>query len=442
MYLVVKTHERDRKQRMEQQKILEKVLEKANLNNAYKQVMRNKGAAGVDRMECSELLSYLKENGTQIRESIRNQSYQPMPVRRVEIPKEDGSKRKLGVPTVIDRLIQQATTQVLSPIYEKVFHSNSYGFRKGKSAHDAIRKALEYMNMGYNWVVDIDLEKFFDMVNHDKLISILNKEIKDGRILSLIRKFLVSGVMIGETTEETIIGTPQGGNLSPLLANVMLNELDWELEKRGLRFVRYADDCIILVRSRKAAERVMTSITKYIEDKLLLKVNRNKSKIGRPTDIKYLGFGFYCLFKEKKYKVKAHIKAVEKVVEKLKKLTRRSWGVSNEYKVKKIAEVLRGWINYYKIATLLTVSKRLDTMIRYRFRMCIWKHWKTPHNRYKNLVKLGVSEKNAASASCAHGYARICRTETICFAMSNKRLEKFGLLSAETYFCNVKCQVS
>ena len=168
----------------------------------------------------------------------------------------------------------------------------------------------------------------------------------------------------------------------------------------------------------------MTSITKYIEDKLLLKVNRNKSKIGRPTDIKYLGFGFYCLFKEKKYKVKAHIKAVEKVVEKLKKLTRRSWGVSNEYKVKKIAEVLRGWINYYKIATLLTVSKRLDTMIRYRFRMCIWKHWKTPHNRYKNLVKLGVSEKNAASASCAHGYARICRTETICFAMSNKRLEK------------------
>ena len=284
----MKTHERDRKQRMEQQKVLEKVIEKANLNNAYKQVMRNKGAAGVDGMECGELLSYLKRNGTQIRESVRNQSYQPMPVKRVEIPKDDGSKRKLGVPTVIDRLIQQATTQVLSPIYEKVFHNNSYGFRKGKSAHDAIHKALEYMNMGYNWVVDIDLEKFFDMVNHDKLISILNKEIKDGRILSLIRKFLVSGVMIGETTEETIVGTPQGGNLSPLLANVMLNELDWELEKRSLRFVRYADDCIILVRSRKAAERVMESITKYIEDKLSLKVNRNKSKIGRPTDIKYL----------------------------------------------------------------------------------------------------------------------------------------------------------
>lgn len=241
---MVEAHEKGRKQCMEKQKILiENILSKDNLNLAYKQVMRNKGAAGVDGMECEELLSHLRTNGTQIRESVRNQSYKPMPVKRVEIPKEDGSKRKLGIPTVTDRVIQQATAQVLTPIYEKRFHRNSYGFRTGKSAQQAVQKSVEYMNEGYNWIVDIDLEKFFDTVNHDKLISILNKIIKEGGVLSLIRKFLVSGVMIGEQVEETDLGTPQGGNISPLLANVMLNELDWELDRRGLRFVRYADDC-------------------------------------------------------------------------------------------------------------------------------------------------------------------------------------------------------
>lgn len=424
---------------MEQQILLDKILSKDNLNSAYKHVIRNKGAAGVDGMECAELFSHLRKNGTQIRESIRKQSYKPMPVRRVEIPKEDGSKRKLGVPTVTDRMIQQAIAQVLSPMYEARFHNDSYGFRNGKSAQEAVKKALEYMNQGFNWIVDLDLEKFFDKVNHNKLMSVLNKVIKDGKTLSLIRKFLVSGVMVGELVEETELGTPQGGNLSPLLANVILNELDWELDKRGLRFVRYADDCVIFVRSQKAAERVMESVTRYIEDKLLLKVNRIKSKIGRPTDIKYLGFRFYNLFKEKKYKATAHKKSIDKVVSKLKKLTCRKWGVSNSVKAQKIAEVLRGWINYYKIGTILSITRRLDTMIRYRFRMCIWKHWKTPHNRYKNLVKLGVSEKNAACAAAAHGYARICRTESVCYAMSNARLSRFGLISAEEYFCRVKC---
>ena len=270
--------------------------------------------------DCSLIL---RANGTQLRESVRNQSYKPMPVKRVEIPKEDGSKRKLGIPTVKDRMIQQAISQVLGPIYERKFHANSYGFRPGKSAQQAVLKAVEYMNEGYNWVVDLDLEKFFDTVNHDKLISILNKEIKDGKVLSLIRKFLVSGVMVGEQMEETEIGTPQGGNLSPLLANIILNELDWELEKRKLKFVRYADDCIILVRSQKAANRVMESITRYIESKLILKVNRKKSKIGRPTEIKYLGFTFYNQFKEKKYKAKAHEKSIQKVVKRLKLLTSR-----------------------------------------------------------------------------------------------------------------------
>lgn len=420
-----------------QSTIIEDILSKDNLNRAYQQVIKNKGAAGVDGMECEGLLSHLRANGTQLRESVRNQSYKPMPVKRVEIPKEDGSKRKLGIPTVKDRMIQQAISQVLGPIYERKFHANSYGFRPGKSAQQAVLKAVEYMNEGYNWVVDLDLEKFFDTVNHDKLISILNKEIKDGKVLSLIRKFLVSGVMVGEQMEETEIGTPQGGNLSPLLANIILNELDWELEKRKLKFVRYADDCIILVRSQKAANRVMESITRYIESKLILKVNRKKSKIGRPTEIKYLGFTFYNQFKEKKYKAKAHEKSIQKVVKRLKLLTSRKWSVNNAYKAQKISEVLRGWINYFKIGSILTVTRKLDRILRYRFRMCIWKHWKTPQNKFKNLVKLGVGERNTAKATWSHGYAQICHSEAVCYAMSNARLAKFGLLSAETYFVKV-----
>ena len=420
-----------------QSMIINNILSNDNLNRAYKQVVKNKGAAGIDGMECEALFSHLRTNGAQLKESIRNQAYNPLPVKRVEIPKEDGSKRKLGIPTVTDRLIQQAVAQVLTPIYERIFHRNSYGFRPEKSAQQAVLKAVEYMNDGYNWVVDIDLEKFFDTVDHNKLISILNKEIKDGKVLSLIRKFLVSGVMVGEHMEETEIGTPQGGNLSPLLANIILNELDWELEKRKLKFVRYADDCIILVRSQKAAQRVMDSITKYIESKLLLKVNRKKSKIGRPIEIKYLGFTFYNQFNAKKYKAKAHEKSVQKVVRKLKQLTSRRWGVSNSVKAQKIAEVLRGWINYFKIGSILTVTRKIDTMLRYRFRMCIWKHWKTTQNKYKNLVKLGVGSRNAARAAWSHGYARICRTEAVCYAMSNARLARFGLLSAEAYFVKV-----
>ena len=440
---MVEAHERERKQRMEKQRIfIDDILSNENMNRAYKQVIKNKGAAGIDGMECNDLLSHLKVNGHQLRESIRNQSYKPMPVKRVEIPKDNGSKRKLGIPTVTDRMIQQAAAQVLTPIYERKFHTNSYGFRPGKSAQQAVLKAAEYMNEGYNWVVDIDLEKFFDTVEHDKMISILNKEIKDGKTLSLIRKFLVSGVMVGEQMEETEIGTPQGGNISPLLANILLNELDWELESRGLRFVRYADDCIILVRSEKAATRVMKSVTKYIENVLRLKVNKDKSRIGRPTEIQYLGFAFYYQFQEKKYRMKVPKKSLDKVMKKVRKLTSRKWSVSNSYKAKKIAEVVRGWINYFKIGSILTVTRKLDTVIRYRFRMCIWKHWKNPKTRYKNLVKLGISKKNARCAAGFHGYARVCRTKTVCYAMSNARLKKFGLLSAEEYLCKARCQVN
>ena len=376
---MVGTHEKERKQCMEEQGIfIERILSNENMNRAYKQVKKNKGAAGIDGMECADLLSHLKVNGQQLRESIRNQSYKPMPVKRVEIPKADGSKRKLGIPTVTDRMVQQAAAQVLTPIYER-------------------------------------------------------------KILSLIRKFLVSGVMVGEQIEETEIGTPQGGNISPLLANILLNELDWELESRGLKFARYADDCIIFVKSEKAAARVMESVTKYVENVLRLKVNRGKSKMGRPTEIQYLGFAFYYQFQEKKYKIKVPKKSLDKVMKKVRKLTSRKWGVSNSYKAQKIAEVVRGWINYFKIGSILTATRRLDTVIRYRFRMCIWKHWKNPKTRYRNLIKLGVSKKNAKSAAGFHGYARVCRTETICYAMSNARLKKFGLLSAEEYFCQTRC---
>ena len=416
---------------------MEQILSSDNLNRAYLQVVRNKGAEGVDGMKYTELKEHLAKNGEIIKEQLRTRKYKPQPVRRVEIPKPDGGVRNLGIPTVTDRFVQQAIAQVLTPIYEEQFHDQSYGFRPNRCAQQAILTALDRMNDGNDWIVDIDLEKFFDTVDHNKLISILNKEIKDGKVLSLIRKFLVSGVMVGEHMEETEIGTPQGGNLSPLLANIILNELDWELEKRKLKFVRYADDCIILVRSQKAAQRVMDSITKYIESKLLLKVNRKKSKIGRPIEIKYLGFTFYNQFNAKKYKAKAHEKSVQKVVRKLKQLTSRRWGVSNSVKAQKIAEVLRGWINYFKIGSILTVTRKLDTMLRYRFRMCIWKHWKTPQNKYKNLVKLGVGSRNAARAAWSHGYARICRTEAVCYAMSNARLARFGLLSAEAYFVKV-----
>ena len=421
---------------MEEQGIfIERILSNENMNRAYKQVKKNKGAAGIDGMECADLLSHLKVNGQQLRESIRNQSYKPMPVKRVEIPKADGSKRKLGIPTVTDRMVQQAAAQVLTPIYERKFHENSYGFRPGKSAQKAVLKAVEYMNEGYNWVVDIDLEKFFDTVEHDKLISVLNKEIKDGKILSLIRKFLVSGVMVGEQIEETEIGTPQGGNISPLLANILLNELDWELESRGLKFARYADDCIIMVGSEMSANRVMRNISRFIEEKLGLKVNMTKSKVDRPNGLKYLGFGFYFDSRAHQFKAKPHAKSVAKFKKRMKGLTCRSWGVSNSYKVEKLNQLIRGWINYFKIGSMKILCAKLDANIRYRLRMCIWKHWKTPQNRAKNLMKLGIDRITAYKVGyCSRAYAHVCSCGAVNIAITNKRLASFGLISMLDYY--------
>ena len=283
----------ERKQRMDTSSLMEQILSKDNLNVAYLQVVRNKGAAGVDGMTVEELGAYLSKNGENIREQLRTRKYKPQPVRRVEIPKPDGGTRNLGVPTVVDRFVQQAVAQVLTPIFEEQFHDHSYGFRPNRCAQQAVLKALEMMNEGHSWIVDIDLAKFFDTVDHDKLMTIFGRTIKDGDVISLVRKFLVSGVMIDDEYEDTIVGTPQGGNISPLLANIMLNELDKELEARGLDFVRYADDLIIMVGSKQAAERVMKSVTRFIENKLGLKVNAEKSKVDKPKGIKYLGFGFY-----------------------------------------------------------------------------------------------------------------------------------------------------
>lgn len=328
-----------------EERLLEQMLHFTNLQTAYERVVKNKGAVGIDGVEYTELGAYLGKYGKEIKEQIRNKKYKPQPVKRVEIPKADGGVRNLGIPTVVDRFIQQAILQVLTPIYEPKFHEHSYGFRPKKCCEMAIIKVLEYMNDGFHWIVDIDLEKFFDNVNHDKLITLIMKDVKDGEIVSLIRKYLKSGIMINDEYRESVIGTPQGGNLSPLLSNIMLNELDKELEARGLNFVRYADDCIILVGSSKAADRVMENVFKFIEKKLGLKVNMTKSKVSKPNEIKYLGFGFYKDLTDGLWKAKPHEKAIQKLKMKLKKLTQRSWSVEMDYRLGKIKQCIVGWVN-------------------------------------------------------------------------------------------------
>ena len=432
---VVNSSETERNERMDTSSLMEQILSKENLNTAYLQVVRNKGAEGVDEMKYTELKEHLAKNGEIIKEQLRTRKYKPQPVRRVEIPKSDGGVRNLGVPTVTDRLVQQAIAQVLTPIYEEQFHDHSYGFRPNRCAQQAIITALDMMNDGYDWIVDIDLEKFFDTVNHDKLMTLIGKTIKDGDVISITRKFLVSGIMVDDEYKESVIGTPQGGNLSPLLANIMLNELDKEMEQRGLNFVRYADDCIIMVGSEMSAKRVMRNLTKFIEEKLGLKVNMTKSKVDRPNGLKYLGFGFYFDSRAHQFKAKPHEKSVAKFKTKMKQLTCRSWGVSNTYKVQKLNELIRGWINYFKIGSMKTLCAKMDSNIRYRLRMCIWKHWKTSQNREKNLVKLGIDRNTARRVAYTGArIAYVCNKGAVNVAINNKRLASFGLISMLDYY--------
>lgn len=421
--------------------LLDLILSRENLNQAYLQVFRNKGAAGIDGVTVEELKDYLKEHKDEILWKIRNRKYKPQPVRRVQIPKENGKKRNLGIPTVVDRVIQQAIVQVLSPIYEKQFSDSSYGFRPRRSCEMAVIRALECMNDGYCWIVDLDLEKFFDMVNQDRLINIIRRTIKDGEVVSLIRKFLESGVMENEHYQPTKVGTPQGGNLSPLLSNIMLNELDKELEARGLNFVRYADDCMILVKSEKAANRVLSSITKYIENKLGLKVNAEKSKVSKPTGIKFLGYGF-LVSKGGVYKPKPHLKSIQKLKRKLKQLTERRISISLDTRIQKINYVVRGWVNYFRIANMKKVLEEIDKRLRTRIRVIIWKQWKKTKTRYDALVKLGMPTELAFNcANTRKGYQQICKTRYIQFAINNDRLKKRGLLSLTDHYLKVHTEI-
>lgn len=408
--------------------LLNELLSDENLKIAKQRVKKNKGASGIDGMEVKELDEYLSKHLDEIKEQIRNKKYSPKPVKRVEIPKPDGGVRNLGVPTVVDRFVQQAIAQVLTPIYEPKFSESSYGFRPDRCCEMAILKALEFMNDGYQWVVDIDLEKFFDNVNHDKLISLIMKDVKCGEIVSLINKFLKSGIMIDDEYKESVIGTPQGGNLSPLLSNIMLNQLDKELEARGLRFTRYADDCIILVGSSKAADRVMKNVSIFIESKLGLKVNMTKSKVSKPNDIKYLGFGFFMDKNDGLWKAKPHAKSVEKLKLKLKKLTSRRRSISLDECLEKIKKTIVGWTNYYKIGYWKDVARMVDAHVRFRLRMCIWKQWKKVNTKKKALISLGVPKREAwMLANCRKAYAR-CASSFLNNVLTNKRLKERGLV--------------
>lgn len=414
-------------------KLLEEILSKDNIDLAIKRVKSNKGAPGVDGMTTNEVENYFKDNGEEIFNKIRIRKYKPLPVKRVEIPKPDGTKRPLGIPSVKDRVLQQAIVQVLTPMCEEVFSNYSYGFRPKRSAGQAVIKALEYFNDGYDWLVDLDLSKFFDNVDQNILMILVHDIIKDGDTESIIRKFLLSGINIGGNIIDSNKGTPQGGNLSPLLANIYLNQFDKELEARGLRFTRYADDVLICVKSEVAANRVMASVTKWLDKRLRVKVNATKTKVDRPTDIKYLGYGFYQN-SEGVYKPKPHIKSIEKFKKKLHDETIRSKSTSIAYKIGKLNPIIRGWINYFKICDMKTIMSQLDRYLRTRLRMCIWKQWKTAKNRVKQLRKCGFEDwKAKAYGYCRKGYMR-CACSFLLSALPKPTFDKANLISLLDYY--------
>lgn len=419
------------------EQLLEKILDKDNMNQAFKKVKSNKGAGGIDGMEVDELLQYLKENGQELTQAIKDGKYRPNPVRRVEIPKEEkGKVRKLGIPTVVDRVVQQAIAQVLSPIFEKQFSDNSFGFRPKRSAHDAIRKCQKNVDEGYKYVVDMDLERYFDTVNQSKLIEVLSRTIKDGQVISLIHKFLRAGVVVRHKFEETEVGVPQGGPLSPLLSNIMLNELDQELEGRGHRFVRYADDMVIFCKSRKSANRTLENILPYIEKELLLRVNRSKTVVDYVGKVKFLGFAFY------RYKgsarIRIHPKTIAKMKVKVKTLTSRSNGCGNEKRAKDLRRYIMGWINYFKLADMKQLLKETDEWMRRRIRMIYWKQWKKTKTRFQELKRLGIKEYKAWQfANTRKGYWRISNSPILHRSLDNQTLKNLGYISFSDYYQQV-----
>lgn len=412
--------------------LLDRILSDENIKLAKKRVYANKGAGGIDGVTVEELDEYLERNWKSIKQQIQARTYKPQPVKRVEIPKPNGGVRKLGIPTVIDRTIEQAITQVLSPIFEPHFSEHSYGFRPGRRAEQAIVQILEYLNDDYEWIVDIDLEKFFDNVPQDKLMSYVGRVIHDGDTESLIRKYLKAGVMVRGQYEATEIGTPQGGNLSPLLSNIMLNELDKELEARGLRFTRYADDCVILVKSSAAATRVMYSVTDWIERKLGLKVNAEKTHTTRPTKLKYLGYGFW---KSKEgWRARPHEESVAKFKRKLKQLCKRSWSIDLTSRINKINAVTRGWINYFALGDMKSAMRSIDEHLRVQMIVIIWKQWKVPSKREWGLRKLGVKGWIAHQTSYLKGYMGAAHNPWVKKAISKEVLTKRGLVSPMDYY--------
>ena len=416
-------------------KLIEKILTKDNVREALNRVVANKGAAGIDGMKIEDLRDYMNANWESIRQSVIERSYKPSPVRRVEIPKPNGGVRKLGIPTVVDRTLQQSIVQILTPIFEAEFQENSYGFRPSRSCEHAVLKLLEYLNDGAEWIVDIDLEKFFDNVPQDKLMSYVGRIIRAPDTESLIRKYLKSGVMENGMYEATELGTPQGGNLSPLLSNVMLNELDKELVRRGLRYVRYADDCVIAVSSEASAKRVMHSIIKWIERVLGLKVNATKTHVCRPSKLKYLGFGFYKSPQTKQWTARPHEISMQKFQRKLKKLCKRSWSISMTERITLLNYVIRGWINYFSIGAMKCKMEKIDEHLRTMLRKVIWKQWKTPQKRAWGLRKLGIDNDLAKlTAYCGDRYEWMVRRSCVSRAISKEVLTRRGLVCCHDYY--------
>jgi RNA-directed DNA polymerase len=409
---------------IEQDRLMEEMLEEKNLQKALKRVIRNGGSPGVDGMTVRELSSYIQNNWERIEGQLLNGTYKPHPVKRVEIPKPNGGVRRLGIPTVMDRYIQQMVLQILQAYIDPTFSESSFGFRPNRSAHQAIARAQEHIQAGHRWVVDMDLEKFFDRVNHDILMGLLAKRIKDKRVLKLIRAFLNSGVMDVGLISLTTEGTPQGGPLSPLLSNVVLDVLDKELERRGHRFVRYADDCNIYVKSERAGDRVMKSITRFLEKKLKLKVNEQKSAVGSPNTRKFLGFSF--TFGD-------HIKrriapqALEKFKVRVRAITKRNRGVKLEYIIFELNRYLRGWYGYFGFCETPSVLNILNGWIRHRLRSLLWKRWKTPRNRRRELRARGVYGSHLKTASSGKGPWRIGNTHALKMALPNKFFSSSGL---------------
>lgn len=409
------------------EQLMEEVCGRQNCRQALARVKRNKGSAGVDGMTVEQLPAYLKQHWPAIREQLRRGTYKPQPVKRVEIPKPDGGVRKLGIPTVLDRFIQQAVMQVLQGRWDRTFSKYSYGFRPGRSAHQAVAKAQQYIAAGYRWVVDLDLEKFFDQVNHDKLMGKIAKRINDQQLLKLIRAFLRAGVMEGGLVSPVDEGTPQGGPLSPLLSNIVLDELDRELERRGHRFVRYADDSNIYVRSRRAGERVMRSIKQFITKQLKLKVNEQKSAVARPGARKFLGFSFTW---QREPKRRIAPKAIARFKQRVRKLTRRTRGVSVEKMVAQLGRYLTGWRGYFGFCQTPSVMQRLDQWLRRRLRSVVWKQWKYGRVRFAELRKRGLSKDLAAqTAGSAHGPWRLSNSPALAIALPNAFFVSLGLPS-------------